>query len=550
VLRAHCLPASRSHRLRTVASWSLAVALALGVAGLVGKKRDEERRPPVSSGESSERVHPLALTLGGKFTLGPGPSDAGTSERDVELLVRGRLRFSRPEVDSARCELVRLTDATAEDGSGEKRPLPGAECLERGYRVERDSNGGLAGVRFPAACAASARRLALRLSSLVSSVLRPEREWSARETLALGPVDVRYRALPEPGGRRVRRSWSHAARGDSPLAAQAELELTLDGSGELAGVRGEEVRTTFAGGRVVSRAVLEVELGGAEIRALAPEERERQRGLCAELGRLPQVPADTKIEADAAERAVVLRGVLGAATRDQLVAELRAATSLPRDRADARSVERLRALLLLDTGSLEPVWTELARAPASSAALLIGANALVLAGSEGAERALVRLLRHREAEVPVATLLLGLVVLLERPSSELEAYLTELAFERPGALVEGALLALGDVAARTAASEPERASRIRGRLDRALGATPAESRAGLALIDALGNAGGPPAPALVLLAKHRMPTVRARVAHALRNALDAEALLDELRRDPDPDVRAAARRAGGAEANE
>ncbi|MFO0570563.1 MAG: hypothetical protein U0263_33300 [Polyangiaceae bacterium] len=129
---------------------------------------------------------------------------------------------------------------------------------------------------------------------------------------------------------------------------------------------------------------------------------------------------------------MVLRGVLGAATRDQLVAELRAATSLPRDRADARSVERLRALLLLDTGSLEPVWTELARAPASSAALLIGANALVLAGSEGAERALVRLLRHREAEVPVATLLLGLVVLLERPSSELEAYLDGARIRAPG----------------------------------------------------------------------------------------------------------------------
>jgi hypothetical protein len=177
-------------------------------------------------------------------------------------------------------------------------------------------------------------------------------------------------------------------------------------------------------------------------------------------------------------------------------------------------------------------------------AVRIAVGALAGAGSAEAQAALLRVLDARVGDRAFLELLVPTMGFTMKPTPALEAGLARLADgSQPDAVREMAHLALGGIAARLQAGDPDRAAQIVRGYDAKLTRAVSSEEIGTYLA-ALGNAGTAGAAEVVARYLHdERREVRSEAIEALRRVPTAAAeaeLTRALREDPDEKVRASA----------
>lgn len=313
-------------------------------------------------------------------------------------------------------------------------------------------------------------------------------------------------------------------------------------AGHLISLHGSETQVVEIADKVVARTEVTLRLdflykgkrNAAELASLRQASAEREKVAAA-------IPLSWRVPEKATEEALQ-RKVLGTATSDELLAEVRREESAgKKPPGDWQLYRKLKALVYLQPAVSEKLAAILVEAPADSLTMSMLTGALGAVGHPEAQAALVSVIRKRSADPGALVLLVRSLASATAPTELAEETLRNLAC-RPSnpEIAYAAQLALGTMARSLLRISPERAAGIVDSLIRHFDPKPAPGQA-RQLLQALGNTGSPRAlSAIRRFSGDSSPQVRLAAAGALRFIEGAESdslLAKTLAKDPETVVR-------------
>ncbi|MDI1446803.1 hypothetical protein [Polyangium sp. 6x1] len=476
----------------------------------------EASSAPNARAEAAER-RVYAVTLSQHVTIG--------GDTFVETRLEGRISFLPiPGTDLTE---ARLVDVSLDVSGGES---PSMADLRRPVLLVRDAQGRLEGVRFDARTDRASRLLLTSLVTATQSTHGKGAAWSADEKDGSGVYRADYERKGERTIARRKRGYVRMHEGLTPLSAEGDLHLVVDGAGGIESATAHEVsrtsRTTALGDvagelevalRLVDRAQVSiVELAAARALAGAYE--------------APQMAAPRQ-DRRASKRDMDERRAAG-----HDLAELRAAFAAtdgqPREKVGPR-----RATLLHTAGALFRIRPEealeagkqLAAGDVTDAEANFLAGGLGAAGTEEAAHALAETLTSPEATIEARRQSAVSLAMMPVADADTVAALSKGAESDDPALRNLSTMALGAEGRTLAANGDvgEGLDPVAGLLARYASATDDVERD--MLLAALGNSGDARAFE-VLRGALVSPTLAPTAAYALRfiAAPDVDALLHTL----------------------
>ena len=418
-------------------------------------------------------VYQLSGASAAKLELG---FDGQTVEGSLEHRVAGRMEVSvAARAGDEIVAVVRFPDAAVEAAAGGRRERDAAleAAVARPCQVRLRDDGRLLGFRFEDSVAPAARNwVRSQVAAFRFEVERGDaRQWEREETDPTGTARVRYvRETPQPGEQELRLTktklgYAAAIAAGDGVAIDVEPEVDARASGVLDPAIGWLEQARFD-----ERLVVPVESVGLTTRvvssgSLALVDAGWAEGTTAVDwdGPWGSVSGAEDVAAAAEDGEGLLRArLLEGATLEGLLAEIDAlANAEPRDVAglmDAR--HRLAELLVARPEAVERLGELVATMSPATADVALGAAGA--AGTEPAQRLLVRVLEDRSGRESVRQSSLDSMFQLTRPIPEAYAAVDAVVSDRSqgSGLRANGMLLYGALTSMDPAAQIERAARV------------------------------------------------------------------------------------------